>query len=52
MAIALLPYTTARVGEKQGKKDEKNEAARRAGAGKFAAGKPPTLKVVGGENKP
>ena len=45
MAIALLPYTTARVGEKQGKKDEKNEAARRAGQGKFQAGRPP-LAVV------
>lgn len=31
--------------EKVGKKDEKNEAARRAGQGKFAAGRPP-LAVV------
>jgi hypothetical protein len=47
MAIALLPYTTARVGEKQGKKDEKADRAAKAGQGRFAAGKPPVLKVVG-----
>ena len=46
MAIALLPYTTARVGEKQGKKDEKAERAKQVGAGKFRAGAPPSLLVV------
>ena len=33
------------IAEKSGKKDEKNEAARRAGQGKFQAGRPP-LAVV------
>jgi phage terminase small subunit len=37
----------ARKGEGAGKKDEKADAAKRAGSGKFAPGKPPVLKVVG-----
>ncbi len=45
MAIALLPYTTARVGEKQGKKDEKAERAKRASEGKYAPA-PAPLRVV------
>jgi hypothetical protein len=45
MAVAAAPFCHARKGEGTGKKDEKNEAARRAGTGKFAAGRPP-LAVV------
>lgn len=45
MAIALLPYTTARVGEKQGKKDEKAERAKKAASGKYAPA-PAPLKLV------
>ncbi len=47
MAVSAAPYIHPRVGEKQGKKDEKADRAKTAGSGKFAAGKPPVLKVVG-----
>ena len=43
-ARALLPYQHAKVGE-SGKKGSKNQAAKEAGKGKFAAGRPP-LKAV------
>ena len=45
MAVSAAPYMHPRKGEGVGKKDEKNEAARRAGQGKFQAGRPP-LSVV------
>lgn len=45
MAIAAAPFVHARAGESKGKKDERGERAKEAGAGKFSAGKPP-LKVV------
>jgi len=44
--LALLPYVHTKKGE-GGKKDEKADAAKKAGAGKFAAAAPP-LKLVGG----
>lgn len=47
MAVAAAPFVHARKGEGAGKKDEKADAAKRAGSGKFAPGKPPVLKVVG-----
>jgi len=43
--LALLPYTNTKKGE-GGKKDAKDDAAKKAGAGKFAAAAPP-LKLVG-----
>ena len=43
--LALLPYVHTKKGE-GGKKDEKADAAKKAGAGKFAAAAPP-LKLVG-----
>jgi len=42
---ALLPYVHSRKGE-GGKKDAKGDAAKKVGAGKFAAAAPP-LKLVG-----
>lgn len=42
--LALLPYVHTKKGE-GGKKDEKASAAKKAGAGKFAAAAPP-LKLV------
>lgn len=45
MAQAAAPYCHARIAEGKGKKDEKSEKAKQAGAGKFAAGAPP-LKLV------
>ena len=43
MAIAAAPYIHARAGE--GKKNDRADRAKKAGAGKFAQGKPP-FKVV------
>lgn len=45
MAIAAAPFVHARKGEGAGKKEEKNEKARTAGAGKFSSGRAP-LAVV------
>lgn len=45
MAQAAAPYCHARIAEGKGKKDEKTDRAKKAGAGKFAAGAPP-LKLV------
>lgn len=45
MAIAAAPFVHPRKGEGKGKKDEKGYKAKQAGAGKFAAGKPP-LRIV------
>lgn len=41
MAIAAAPYIHARAGESAGKKQEKADRAKKAGAGKFAQGKAP-----------
>jgi len=43
-AKALMPFTHTKLGE-GGKKDQKNEAAKKAGAGRFASAAPPTLVV-------
>ena len=43
-AVALLPYVHAKKGE--GVKDQKQDAAKRAGAGRFAIGKPPVRLVT------
>ena len=45
MAIAAAPYIHSRKCEGMGKKEEKDEKARKAGSGKFAAGQAP-LKAV------
>ena len=45
MAQAAAPYVHARKGEGVGKKEEKADRAKTAGAGKFASGVPP-LKMV------
>lgn len=45
MAIAAAPFVHPRKGEGQGKKDEKANRAKSAGAGKFAASKPPVRLV-------
>jgi hypothetical protein len=45
MAVAAAPFMHARKGEGVGKKDEKDQAAKKAASGKFAAGQAP-LKVV------
>ena len=45
VANILLPFQHPRIGEGKGKKDEKDERAKRAGEGKFAAGQAP-LRVV------
>ena len=42
--IALLPYTHTKKGD-GGKKDEKREAAKNAGAGRYASSKPPVRLV-------
>jgi phage terminase small subunit len=44
-AIACLPFCHIRKGE-GGKKDEKQDRAKAAGAGRFRASAPPQLKVV------
>jgi hypothetical protein len=41
LAIALAPFLHPRKGDGVGKKNEKEERAKDAGQGKFAAGKPP-----------
>lgn len=46
-ARTLLPFTHAKLAE-QGKKVERANAAKEAGAGKFAAAQPPKLALVGG----
>lgn len=46
-AKTLLPFTHAKLAE-QGKKAERANAAKEAGAGKFAAAQPPRLALVGG----
>ena len=45
MAIAAAPFVHPRAGEGMGKKQDKEERAKVAGAGKFAPSKPP-LRVV------
>lgn len=45
MAIAAAPFVHPRPGESKGKKAEKDDAARKAGAGRFQAGAPP-IRVV------
>lgn len=45
MAQAAAPFCHARAGEGKGKKEEKADRAKSAGAGRFAAGAPP-LRVV------
>jgi hypothetical protein len=47
LATAAAPYCHPRKGEGAGKKDEKQDRAAKAGAGRFAASAPPQLKVVG-----
>lgn len=46
MAQAAAPYMHTRRGEGGGKKEEQDDRAKIAHSGKFAAGKPPALKVV------
>ena len=48
-AKALMPYEHAKK-DGAGKKEEKAAAAKKAGAGRFAAGTAPPLKVVGAKN--
>lgn len=45
MAVAAAPFCHTRKGEGLGKKEEKTDRAKSAGAGRFASGKPP-LKLV------
>ena len=45
VANILLPFQHPRLGEGKGKKEDKEDRAKRAGAGKFAAGKPPLALV-------
>jgi len=45
-AITAAQYSHNKVGD-SGKKDEQSHRANKAGAGRFASGKPPMLKVVG-----
>jgi phage terminase small subunit len=47
MAVAAAPFCHPRKGDGLGKKEEKGERAKAAGAGRFAASKPPKLAVVG-----
>jgi len=47
LAIAAAPFVHPRKGEGQGKKEDKAERAKQAGAGRFRASAPPQLKVVG-----
>ncbi len=46
MAVAAAPFVHARAGEAKGKKEQKEERAKKAGTGKFAPSRPP-LKLVG-----
>jgi hypothetical protein len=45
MAIAAAPFVHPRIAEGKGKKQEKDEKAKTAGAGKFAPGRPPLALV-------
>ena len=45
VANILLPFQHPRLGEGKGKKEDKEDRAKRAAAGKFAAGKPPIALV-------
>ena len=49
MAIAAAPYCHPRKGEGAGKKQDKDDRAKAAGAGKFGAGAPPRLVAKGGK---
>ncbi len=46
IANILLPYQYPRLSDGIGKKDEKEDRARIAGAGRFRASAPPVLKIV------
>lgn len=46
-AALAAPYIHPRKGEGAGKKEDKVDRAKQAGAGRFAPSKPPQLKVVG-----
>jgi phage terminase small subunit len=46
-AKAMLPFKHQKLGE-GGKKDQKQDAAKKVGAGKFAATAPPKLVAAGG----
>lgn len=48
-AKALMPYMHQKVGE-GGKKEERQDAAKKAGAGRFAASAPPKLVAAGGKS--
>jgi len=45
VANILLPFQHPRLGEGKGKKEDKEDRAKRAAGGKFAAGKPPIILV-------
>jgi len=45
VANILLPFQHPRLGEGKGKKEDKEDRAKKAAAGKFAAGKPPIALV-------
>jgi len=45
VANILLPFQHPRLGEGKGKKEDKEDRAKRAAGGKFAAGKPPLALV-------
>lgn len=45
MAVSAAPYVHSRKGEGLGKKQEKDDKAKAAGGGKFAAGRPPITLV-------
>jgi len=47
-AKALMPFTHTKLGE-GGKKDQKQDAARKAGAGKFGSSEPPKLVANSGK---
>jgi phage terminase small subunit len=47
-AKALLPFTHAKLGE-GGKKDQKNDAAKKAGSGKYGSAEPPKLAAANGK---
>lgn len=47
-AKAMLPFKHQKLGE-GGKKDQKQDAAKKVGAGKFAAAAPPKLVAAGGK---
>jgi len=46
-AVAAAPFVHPRAGEGKGKKEDKADRAKAAGSGKFQAGAPPKLAVVG-----